>query len=466
MFKNRELMPRFWCRKPQAGAGRAPRKYFRRWLLLTLSLGLLLFGMQLATFQYQAAKLAKQRHLSLQLSAASYQRDLGNLLQLTQAVFHGVAQLSADEVRQQLQALTLLEQLNFGRHSYLLVHDQHGQSLLNIPEPLPNLPGHASKASSAHFLETTWRPLADFWRYSERALPKSAEVSPIHFLWPFEKWGWSVALGVGADSIMATADRLQETSGNPVEPLRHYFWLQVVLSWSLLLGLGYSLYRYFCASLRWQIAERLQRRLTRAEGLRAHLARELHDGPLQMLVSSKYLLESAQLQPASGGGARMLERGLQQLGAALQDIRRVTRGMGLANLQQGLPPALEQLLGVARSMGWQTQFEQHGPVYRLSIAAQTALYRIAQEAISNAMQHSGGSRLALSLRVERGQVHLALADNGNGQAWQFLPGSAGMGLQNMRDRVEQLGGRFQLLQLQPGVAIAVSLPMEGSGSCG
>jgi signal transduction histidine kinase len=87
------------------------------------------------------------------------------------------------------------------------------------------------------------------------------------------------------------------------------------------------------------------------------------------------------------------------------------------------------------------------------------LYRIAQEALNNALKHAGASLVTVRLRTVDGWVTLEVADNGIG----FDPAAAsgGMGLTNMRERAERLGARLAI-ESRPGEGTQITVELVGA----
>jgi signal transduction histidine kinase len=79
----------------------------------------------------------------------------------------------------------------------------------------------------------------------------------------------------------------------------------------------------------------------------------------------------------------------------------------------------------------------------ISQEAKGQLYRIAQEALNNALKHSGARVVQIQLRIDRRKVSLRIGDDGHGIG-SAMPPSSGMGLQTMRDRAAAIGGRLSI----------------------
>jgi two-component system sensor histidine kinase UhpB len=98
---------------------------------------------------------------------------------------------------------------------------------------------------------------------------------------------------------------------------------------------------------------------------------------------------------------------------------------------------------------------------RFPTALETALYRIVQEALTNANRHARARRITIKIRVEAGMVHCSVADDGTG----FNCGTArgGLGLRGIRERAANLGGRLEITSgTGQGTTISVAIPMERS----
>ncbi|MGF6447264.1 signal transduction histidine kinase [Paraburkholderia youngii] len=206
------------------------------------------------------------------------------------------------------------------------------------------------------------------------------------------------------------------------------------------------------------------------ENERARLSRELHDGISQMMVSVKLLLESA-LARLERGDARVpaaeaaLSTGLTRLGDTLREVRRISHALRPSMLDDlGVAAALEQLTReLGDESGIAIGFTQiaHTHAATLPDTVNTVLFRIAQEALTNIVRHAQASSAALALEVSRDAVTLTISDNGRGfdVADAFVGGLEGVGLRNMRERLEALGGTLSL-NSEPGhTAVTARVPL-------
>ncbi len=204
----------------------------------------------------------------------------------------------------------------------------------------------------------------------------------------------------------------------------------------------------------------LQRQLLRSrEEERSRVARDLHDGPLQLLVGLNLQLSllSAQVAAAEGENtAEMLRDELRGLRAEvrqlLDDLRRVC-----ADLR---PPLLDTLgLGAALRALAESWSVQHALPLDLRLAPDTDLqplsldvavnlYRVVQEALANVARHAMAQHVALELRLTAGQLRLAVCDDGRGfvvpEKLQSLTAGGHFGLIGMQERVALIGGRLEV----------------------
>lgn len=240
-----------------------------------------------------------------------------------------------------------------------------------------------------------------------------------------------------------------------------------------------DVFNHLAESLETALADRneLTRRLIALQDdERRHLARELHDEFGQSLAAVRALAASARQSAAQDCPALLGE---------CDGIARIATGM-METLRGALfrlrPPDVDEL-GLAASLeglvaGWNgrsrgdTRFDIRlsGRAEQLPAAVGASLYRIAQEALTNAAKHAGATRVALDLTVretavapgqcEVREVELTVADDG-GTADQAV--KAGMGLLGMRERVAALGGRlsFEVGQSR-GAALRVIIPVASS----
>ena len=193
------------------------------------------------------------------------------------------------------------------------------------------------------------------------------------------------------------------------------------------------------------------RRVIEAQELeRARLARELHDETGQALTSILLGLKPLE-QTAGTEDAHEAVASLRELVVGtLQSVRRLAVELRPSALDDfGLVTAVERLTESFREQsGLRVDLETNLGDERLPSEAETTLYRVIQEALTNVVKHAGAERVSILLQRKDGAVVAVVEDDGAG----FDPGSTredALGLAGMRERVSLVGGRLQI-ETAPG----------------
>jgi two-component system sensor histidine kinase UhpB len=176
--------------------------------------------------------------------------------------------------------------------------------------------------------------------------------------------------------------------------------------------------------------ESARRALAAQEDERRRIARELHDEVGQALTAVVLQLDRAQAG-AEGDVADRMREAREAARATLEEVRAIARNLRPEALDDlGLAAALRQLCADAERTGAIVE-RRIAPDLRLAPDAEVVVYRIAQEALTNALRHSGAERIELTLeRAGTGGAELRVADDGRG-----LDGTEeGAGLRGMRER--------------------------------
>jgi signal transduction histidine kinase len=204
------------------------------------------------------------------------------------------------------------------------------------------------------------------------------------------------------------------------------------------------------------------------EAERRRLGRELHTGVGQALAGIHVhvsLLESALPNPPERV-RRSMDRIAALAATALEEVRGVSRRLYVPEWQvQPLAVALRSLWDAS---GISEQFAATLDLQELSAEpppeVRRAIYLVAQEGISNVIQHANARHVRMSLGEEGGRVVLEMEDDGSGFRGAEEPGSpaapSGIGLRSMRDLAGQLGGGFQTINTPEGAKLTVSLPVN------
>jgi signal transduction histidine kinase len=204
-----------------------------------------------------------------------------------------------------------------------------------------------------------------------------------------------------------------------------------------------------------------QRIVTAREDERRRLRRDLHDGLGPQLASQMLGLEAvAQLMPVNPEKAQALLSSLKiQAEEAIQDVRRLVYDLRPPALDDlGLVEALKQSASRYENADLRFKFEIPDALPELPAAVETAVYRIAQEAMTNAVHHAEATLCVVRLVCQGAHILLEVRDNGRG-----LPQDhhSGVGLQAMQERTTELSGQCVLESLPGGgTLVRARLPLE------
>ncbi len=201
---------------------------------------------------------------------------------------------------------------------------------------------------------------------------------------------------------------------------------------------------------------------------RARISRDLHDGIGQSLTALKIQLELLE-QAAAEEHAALIPRigSVRELAeACLAEVRELARLIRPQMLDElGLLPTLRWLARtVQKRTGVCVEFEHVGGDERADPDAETLVFRIVQESLTNIVRHAGVS--AARVRIERRpeSILVTVEDRGRGfDAEAILSASdeeRGFGVRAMRDRVQSFRGRFQLRSSPQGTVLEAELPLE------
>ncbi|NOV19702.1 sensor histidine kinase [Ensifer sp. NM-2] len=213
---------------------------------------------------------------------------------------------------------------------------------------------------------------------------------------------------------------------------------------------------------------RLQRASQRTAALNeSHLRRigaDLHDGPAQLLAFASLRLDSDALtNPKTPGATR--ERSIaeikESLDEAMQEIRTICSGLVLPQIETATLPEILKRVVHAHQQRTETTVELSvfDPPDHLALSAKICIYRFVQEALNNAYRHGGGVGQRVSQSTVGAQVMVEVGDNGPG----FNPDRVeptGLGLEGLRERIESLGGAFEIKVSTTGTVVRMTISTE------
>jgi signal transduction histidine kinase len=205
------------------------------------------------------------------------------------------------------------------------------------------------------------------------------------------------------------------------------------------------------------------------------IARNLHDSLGQYLASVKMNLDLLG-RSETPDKARILSETLESVDQSIAETRTLSFLLH--------PPMLDEAGFISAARMYTEEFAKRSCIQvkldfpesadRLPELAEIALFRILQESLTNVHRHSGSSTVEIHLRVLKGQAVFTVRDFGRGMPAELIQDSQtngnrlGVGLSGMRERVNDLGGKLEIISGRDGTAITVSIPLaaETSGQSG
>ncbi|HEY9515282.1 MAG TPA: sensor histidine kinase [Gemmatimonadaceae bacterium] len=207
--------------------------------------------------------------------------------------------------------------------------------------------------------------------------------------------------------------------------------------------------------------------ITAQDEERSRIARELHDSTAQSLTAIVLQLSAAARDASDPALAERLGEVKELAGAALEEVRTLSHRVHPRVLDDlGLVAAVRWLARQSRdSAGVDITVDAIGDAAVISHPAASALYRVAQEALSNAVRHAAPTSVAILVRTDATTAMLEVADDGRGfdlaEAEARRPG---MGLFSMRERMSLVDGQIELISAPgSGTRVVARVPLAAGG---
>src|SRR6218665_603938 len=294
---------------------------------------LLLMG---ATMQQQTLKLVREEQALVQEAfIQSKEAELKHYVELARSALERIAQAPGETGVLKEQALATLTRMQFGQNGYFFAYDQHGQLLIDAKMlPMQGVdfcdPNDPAGADSAQRILDQARRGGGVVRYSWSKPGSQSIVPKLGYVLTVPGWNWVIGTGVYLDDVQAALQAIETGARANIESTRKRLYAIAAVC-VVLIGLGGVALNLKDHRVSSDKLRRLARRVVRSQkDERVRVARELHDGVVQVLASSKFQLETAQLQLADPALAvppatqLALDQGLARLGSALVEIRRVS----------------------------------------------------------------------------------------------------------------------------------------------
>ncbi|MBE1282383.1 MAG: histidine kinase [Rhodobacteraceae bacterium] len=424
---------------------------------------------------YQSRKLAEREiaQLEHQLIEAKKAELRNYVTQARNGFYFIYGSAAPDDQASKDQVAQILSAMIYGEDGFFFVYDYDGNNLVS-PRQTDMINQNWSGLTDSEgtpVVDELLRIARQGAGYHTYLWPKPStgeEAKMITYVTSFPSWRWAVGTGVFIDDVLASvaAARAQVEE----RARRTFYYIGGITLMAVLVvflsGMVINIRERRLADAK--LKELTQRVFDAQEEERGRVARELHDGISQILVGVRYALDNARRRLGRGdleGAQPPLHKGVENLGTAITEVRRISRDLRPGVLDDlGLGPALKALTDdFAERTGIETAFSTVVFRNRLDHDSKIALYRIAQEALTNIERHSGATKVEIDLRGHKRGATMRISDNGCGLAPGAGQTTPGLGLRNMQERIEQLDGSLRILSsrgTQSGTVIEVSLPLS------
>ncbi|HZX33174.1 MAG TPA: cache domain-containing protein [Rhodocyclaceae bacterium] len=420
----------------------------------------------------QARELAQAEAANLEEAMlAAKRQELRNYISLALTSIDHLYASGRDDEATKAEAKRILEEMSFGDDGYFFVYDFSGRNLMH--PRLRDLVGKnlwemrdANGVPVIQRLVERARSGGGFVRYLWNKPSTGEATEKLAYAVELKRWQWMIGTGIYLDDVAAGSRKLRDEISLRIQ--RAMLALAILAAFASLAvfagGMILNVSEHRLADRR--LKALAQRIVSSQEEERGRVSRELHDGLSQVLVSVKFRFEQAQQKIAGSApeAAQFMDQGLAALGGALSELRRISHDLRPSALDDlGLHAALRQLaveFGERSGVAVDTDVEAPGPILRGEAAI--SLFRIAQEALTNVERHAGARRVWVALHHEGEALRLSIRDDGAGfdPARVDHPGNGGIGLRNMRERIEHFGGTLAVKSGADGTEIAASLPAD------
>ncbi|MBV8633298.1 MAG: cache domain-containing protein [Burkholderiaceae bacterium] len=444
----------------------------QRIIFLALIPLLLAFAAIAFALRHQADMLLVQQHDTVETAyRASKRAELQNYVKLGTQAIAALYDSGRNDQETQDKAKAILEKMQFGEDGYFFIYDLHGTNLMH--PRLRNFVGNnywdlrdAQGTLAIQKLIAQARAGGGFVQYSWPKPSLQREAPKLAYVVMLERWGWMLGSGIYLDDVDTALQKIDRQSERNIGGT-----MILLAGIAAACALAITFFGLFLNFSELRVADAklkvlAQRVVQSQEEERARLSRDLHDGISQELVFVRLQVETgleqlAENKPAAGAFTRAAE----QLNRVMGEVRRISHGLRPDMLDDlGLAVALKNLADeFGKDAGITVQVAVKGETDTLPAAANTALFRIAQEAMTNIRRHAQAGRVDIVLKADGKAVTLSIADDGRGFDVASLQKNAqrGIGLRNMHERAEAVGGTLDISSY-PGAGTRIEVSVKGA----
>jgi len=401
---------------------------------------------------------------------ASKRAELKNYVAMAQSLIAPLYDDGKGDAQAQQQVLEELRKLSFGVNGYFFVYDRQGRSLMHSrqselvgqylwdmkdPHGLPVIQALLKSAESGE----------GFQRYAWNKPSTGQVTDKLAYVVMLDRWGWMLGTGIYLEDVERATQQARDEVAQGIRKtmlaIAGVALVAVLLVFASGMTLNVSEHRLADKKL-----QRLtQRIVSLQEEERSRVSRELHDGISQVLVSIKFQFELAShvLEKGQDRGLGILREAVERLGEAIGEVRSLSHDLRSSLLDTlGLPAAIGQLAAeFEQRSGLVVTYDNNEFDCELVDGLPVALFRIVQEGLTNIERHAQAHNVSITLQGAAEFVRLTVVDDGIGfNVAQVERRHSGIGLRNIRERVEHFGGRLELASTPGRSVLDVLLPLK------
>lgn len=413
--------------------------------------------LELAIYEYNlvnAKKQALKSHVNIALSA------IRPILEDTQL----------DDGQAQFQVKKILAGLSYEDEGYFFAYETTGVNLVHPTQPDfvgKNLWEFQDRSGNylIQGLIKAAQSGGGYHRYIWEKPPLMNQEDKLSYAVIIERWDWMMGTGLYLDDIYAELTKTKAIMNDNIQ--RSFFTVievvVVTVVLVILLGLAINLHEHKLADSRLKALAQRFMRLQVNE--RRGFSRELHDGINQLLVSCKFRVELASNKLKRDHDKAVIQQELAKaddlINHTIREVRQISHNLRPTLLDDlGLDTALNSLIDQFRE---RTELHVN---YRFDVISEVpdeveiTLYRLTQESLMNIEKHANAKNISLNVWQSHRHLVFECSDDGDGFSHKDALFS-GIGLINMRERIELIGGDFTFeSQLNKGTSIHALLPFE------
>ncbi|MEO0443951.1 MAG: cache domain-containing protein [Pseudomonadota bacterium] len=440
-------------------------------LLSILPLMIAMLMVALVT-EAQFAKLSTQTATSFRNSITdSRKQELKNYIRLAlSSIRHIYGERNQDDSAAKELVINILSNLEYDLDGYFFAYSDDGESIVH---PI----------QSFRIGKNWWDLKDEGGQYIIRDLIANAQQGGgyVEYLWEkpssqeiakklaysvmLERWQWMLGTGIYIDDIDRDVQAIQTEIDKKIRNSSYVILLIALAAFGVVFFCGIFL-QFSERKLADEKLQQLTKRiLTTQDEERRRVSRELHDGIGQLIASAKFSLETAAIKIKDDQDPDQdIAITQQRIGQTLQDLRRISRNLHPAILDDhGLSVGIESLAkDFSERTGIEVIFNEISVRNLLPLDIKTALYRVAQEALTNIERHAEATVVEIDIKVEGNWVVLSIEDNGKGFNVESLQRSKspteGIGLRNMHERLAFHKGVFSIISNTKGTRIEAKVP--------